>query len=150
MITSRSLLISIVTVVIIGVVIGAFFLVGSPAKQRLARFDEQRAQNLQTLRYSGVDEYVRRNGALPNSIIDLGSVLIPNGIDTYRDPETNALPEYAKTSTETYSLCATFDLPSDPNIAPVSDVFWSHPAGRKCFDFKMQSTGPTSKSSVPL
>jgi hypothetical protein len=150
MTTSRGILASVVTVVILGVIIGAFFLVGSPQTERIRRFDDQRSQNLQMLRYSGVDEFVRRNNALPESISDLKSIIVPGETDSFIDPENGTPLEYLKTGTDTFKLCATFTLAADASTGPVNDVFWVHPAGHACFDFKILLSGPTTKSSVPL
>jgi hypothetical protein len=151
MTSRRSIFAITLTVVILGVVIGAFFLVGSPEKGREQRFDDQRSQNLQTIRYQGVDEFVRRTENLPASLEEIQKTIVINAVpDPFIDPETGAPVEYEKTGDASYALCATFDLPSDAATSPNGDVFWTHGAGRTCFKLQIQSTGPTSKSSVPV
>jgi len=150
--SKRKLLAFIVTAIVgVSVVIG-FFNIGSPGNERLRRYDDQRSQNLQSLRYGGIDEYVRRNGSLPDSLEEIQKTIALSSPDSLlTDPKTGEPFEYAKLSETTFSLCATFDLPSEPNAKTMyPDVMWVHPAGRTCFKFQIQSTGPTVKNSVPI
>ncbi len=151
MTTKRSLFAITLTIVIIGVVIGAFFLVGSPGKGRQQRFDDQRSQDLQTIRYGGVDAYIQRTGNLPASLDEIQkTIVISSTSNPFVDPETGKPFEYQKAGDAAFTLCATFDLPSDASTSGNGDVFWTHAAGRACFNFKVQTNGPTSKSSVPV
>jgi hypothetical protein len=149
--SKRQLLAAIVTTVVAVAVVAGFFNVGSPGNERQRRFDDQRSQNLETLRFSGVDEYVRRTGSLPTTLDEIQKTVAISPPESFVDPETGAPFEYRKTGETTFSLCATFALPSEQTPENrYRDAVWTHPAGRACFDFEIQSTGPTVKSSVPL
>jgi len=152
MTTARSLFATILTTLVAGVMIGAFFVVGSPSRERLHRFDDQRSQNLQAIRYEGIDAYVQRTGKLPDTLEDVRDTVVIRGNDPFTDPETGApFGEYLKTGEDTFVLCGVFAEPSDIETAKTSpDVFWTHPAGRACFSFREQLTGPTTKTSVPV
>jgi hypothetical protein len=149
--SKRKILASVVTTVIAAAVIAGFFSVGSPGNERLRRFDDQRSQDLEMLRVSGIDEYVRRTGSLPASLDDVQKTVAIASPDSFMDPETGEPFEYRRTGDTSFSLCTTFDLASAPNQEnPYLDPVWTHPAGRVCFDFEVRSTGPTIKSSVPI
>jgi hypothetical protein len=132
-------------VILVSIIYG-FFLVGSPAKQRNLRFDEQRVMNLQAI-ISSVANYWQQKNQLPASLSDL-SVL---GFNVPKDPETEALYEYSVPGNLTFRLCATFKLsaaavsgssemyyegpyyPSQVGVATTPQN-WEHGAGRTCFD----------------
>ncbi len=113
-------------------VVGAFFLIGSPAKQRILRFDGMRSEHLQSLKYS-IDEYYSQVGNLPNSLEEITRA--PYYGSELRDPETGESYEYIVTGDRTYDLCATFEMAStDTNVPHGSDMFaYEHEVGRQCF-----------------
>ncbi|MDO8530283.1 MAG: DUF5671 domain-containing protein [bacterium] len=135
-----------VSAVILITVIGAFFIVGSPANARLAQLDQQRSSDLQGIQYQIVN-YWQRKGALPNTLADLNdpisSYVIPN------DPETNMSYEYnvKDAANLKFELCAVFSLEGANNNGniqskPVPAIYpgdefsqnWQHPQGRTCFE----------------
>ncbi len=132
-----------VSAVISIAVIGAFFIVGSPANARLAQIDQQRINDLQNIQYQVVS-YWQRKGALPNKLTDLQDSI--SGYFAPFDPQTNQPYEYniKDAANLKFELCATFGL-SDTNggngklkSAPVmyGDEFsqsWQHSQGRTCF-----------------
>lgn len=134
---------AIITVVIVLVmVVGAFFIVGSPAKARLMQLDQQRVSDMQNIQWQVVS-YWQRKEAMPKSLSDLqdpiSGYIIPN------DPETNMPYEYKVTDDKNlkFELCATFGLEGneiglDRTVPqPVykdSQGNWQHAAGRVCFE----------------
>lgn len=131
--------------VIVAAIIASLFVVGSPAKQRDARLDQNRVSDLQTIQSSLVD-YWRAKESLPESLVALEDDI--NGYRNPVDPESGEVYEYTKTDELTFQLCATFMTQSDGSgknvyTAPMMyslgsmggdfDV-WSHKMGRVCFD----------------
>ncbi len=120
-------------------VVGAFFLIGSPARQRILRFDGMRSQQLQSLKYS-IDSYYSQSGHLPTSLEDLNQAPYYSGA-TIADPETGVAYEYKATGDAEYELCATFSTTAPENTKNLpatkpygSDAFaYEHAAGRQCF-----------------
>lgn len=118
-----------------------FFLVGSPAKQRELRFDEQRTSNLQGIQNS-VANYWQQKSALPKDLNELSAI----GYTMPKDPETGKQYEYTVTGTLSFQLCADFkeNLPSGtagntPYYYPQAGLEtvpqnWVHGIGRACFD----------------
>lgn len=132
-------------VVIFCSMIGSFFVIGSPAKQRDLRMDSNRASDLQTIQ-ANIIQYWRDKDQLPENL-----TLMENDMIAYRnptDPETGEAYEYMVTDELSFQLCATFATESegsnqgryatpvmyDYGYADGSFDVWSHGAGRACFD----------------
>ncbi len=140
---------SLVSAVVVIAIIGAFFIVGSPMKARLAQFDQQRISDLQNIQWQVVNYWQRKN-ALPKELNDLNDSI--SGYAVPNDPETNApyeysilLPSESAESMIYFELCATFNLDSktQPNVKmmPAYPVYdgannqnWDHAAGHACFE----------------
>lgn len=106
-------------------IVGGFLIVGSPAKQRAIRFDQQRISDLTTIQYQVID-YWQAKQKLPATLTDLNDPISNFTVPT--DPETKAPYEYVATSSKpAFELCATFDLASQNDS-------WTHTAGHACFD----------------
>lgn len=114
-------------------VIGGFLLIGSPSHNRELRLDNQRVTDLQNVQ-SEVISYWQREHMLPESLNVLNDPL--SGYHVPVDPTTNTAYEYAKTSGNTFTLCATFTTasvttgrtyPSDP------EQIFTHGIGRTCY-----------------
>ena len=134
---------------VLAVVVTGFFVIGSPSEERARKLDQQRVNDLQQVT-SAIDQYYNLNNRyqLPSSLL-----LIQQERNVYVasivDPKT-ALPyEYQMIGDMSYQLCATFeqDAQNDPQnpyapkaypAAPVGPNFWSHTAGRNCFDLTVQ------------
>lgn len=132
---------AVIAAVIVAVISG-FFFIGSPARQRDLRFDEQRVGHLQTLQYGIVNDWQAKR-ELPASLSELEDPLI--GFSVPVDPETGSAYEYRVLGELTFELCATFaedSLPGSSNVrlAPYFDPYssseetWSHGEGRTCFE----------------
>lgn len=132
-------------VLVLIAVVGAFFIVGSPATARLIQFDQQKVSDLQNIQYQIVN-YWQRKEILPNSLSDLDDPI--SGYKIPVDSQTKAVYEYIiKDATSlSFELCATFNKPSQNNqkiadkimpIAGIPDSYnqnWDHSAGRVCFE----------------
>jgi len=128
-----------VVLVVIGIISG-FVIVGSPAKQRASRFDEQRVNDLTNIQYQ-VTNYWQRTGKLPDTIQSLNDPL--SNYSAPVDPESGEPYEYSVQSNSSFHICATFALAAlDPNsssLQPSSPMIerqpnWGHAAGRTCFN----------------
>ncbi|MBI4592090.1 hypothetical protein HY733_01440 [Candidatus Uhrbacteria bacterium] len=135
------------SVVIVAAIIASMFVVGSPAKQRDARLDQNRVSDLQTIQSSLID-YWRDKEALPETLAALEDDII--GYRNPTDPESGEAYEYAVTGELTFQLCATFATELDGDgfdqnvytrieVYPVGSMggdfdVWSHAEGRVCFD----------------
>ncbi|HBU28020.1 TPA: hypothetical protein DEB00_02785 [Candidatus Uhrbacteria bacterium] len=124
-------------VTLTAVVIGGFFLMDSPADQRLRKLDDQRVNDLWTVQ-SGVENYWYQKTMLPESLTEVSeSFVLPV------DPETGAAYEYTRLTDQTYELCATFSFTPAKDMGygrpvPYMDGFaerdyYGHVAGRDCF-----------------
>lgn len=129
-----------VSLLVLAMLIGAFFVVGSPESARLMRIDERRVQDLQTIQWQVINFWQLKQ-TLPESIEELNDPLSNFVVPT--DPETGEVYIYERTSNSSFKLCATFSLPSrdfgttETRPVPVSDPYlenWKHGEGEQCFD----------------
>lgn len=118
-------------------VITGLILAGSPAEERLRRFDQQRISNLQQIQNVVIETYVAQFDHLP-ATLDEAMKRSPASPDIYTDPETHQFYAYQPLSTETYQLCATFSLPSNSQTDSVSPM-WEHGSGYSCFTLQIPS-----------
>ncbi|MFA6278949.1 MAG: DUF5671 domain-containing protein [Candidatus Paceibacterota bacterium] len=146
---SRRNMVRIGVAVLAIVTIGAgFFIVGTPAQARLARFDGQKVSDLQNIQ-SQVIGYYQAKQKLPGVITDLNNSLNYGPVPT--DPQTGASYVYQPGEGLSFKLCATFSAASRANqsaletraVAPVPAGIkggiapqdnWQHGAGTVCFD----------------
>jgi len=129
-----------VSALVLIVVISGFFIIGSPQKERIKRFDEQRIYNLQNIQSEIVNYWVNKR-ILPENL----SVL-ENSITGYKvptDPETNSQYQYIIKGPASFELCAIFGLATSdsgkletPMAAPAGSYNqnWQHGAGITCFE----------------
>lgn len=120
------------TIAVISAVVGGIYVAGSPAGQRLLRIDERRVQHLRQLARN-INSYWNRNKRLPPELASLTDGVSVRRIPT--DPETKKQYEYRVLDERSYRLCADFLRESQGDS---SDDFWSHAAGRQCFDFDVR------------
>lgn len=130
---------SAVGIIVLILVVGAFFIVGSPMQARLLQFDQQRVGDLQNIQ-SQVVNFWQRKEQLPQNLADLNDSI--SGYFVPSDPQTNQPYEYnvKDVAALTFELCAVFNLES-ARQAPVPaysyDGYsqnWDHKAGRVCFE----------------
>ena len=121
----------VVTVLVIAVVAVGLLLGGSPAEQRLLRFDERRVADLRMLARA-VRVHWNRAGELPVALSELAD---GQNLDRLPlDPATREDYDYAVTGADGFRLCASFVRPS---VNPVAQEFWVHTAVRHCFEFEL-------------
>lgn len=125
-------------------IVAGFFIVGTPAQARLARFDAQKVNDLQNIQ-SQVIYYWQAKQVLPTKLDDLNNSLAYGRVPV--DAQTGQSYEYAKKGELSFELCADFNAESRANPAGLSaDVpmtlvrekipadNWQHGAGRVCFE----------------
>jgi hypothetical protein len=123
---------------VIAVIIGGFFIMGSPAAQREIRLDQQQVSDLQTIQYQIVT-YWQQNQELPSSLTAL-----ENDVMGYRipvAPEDRPAYTYTRESDLSFSLCATFGQDSGVYSASAPESYgivgtttWEYSAGEQCFE----------------
>jgi hypothetical protein len=132
--------------IILSVVVGSFFIIGSPVTARLIQYDQQKISDLQNIQYQIVN-YWQRKEALPNSLSDLKDPISGFAIPT--DPQVKDkgyVYEYIiKDSVNlSFELCATFNkegtdqysqtLPKSVYSPTGTMENWQHASGRVCFE----------------
>lgn len=128
--------------IVVVTVVAGFFVVGSPQKERLLRFDDRRVSDLQSLQ-SEVLFFWQSKNRLPEVLAQLEDDI--RGIRAPHDPETGAEYGYEVRGPETFALCATFVKEnigaSSPSGVPKPVSYdrsfganWEHPAGYFCFE----------------
>ena len=127
--------------VVVVAVVGGLVLLGPPSEERTRRLDERRTEDLRGITRA-VDLYWTRHGRLPASIKDLSG---ESGLKvSARDPGTAQTYELRVLDAATYELCASFERTSiEPGNSAartpdVSEDFWSHGVGRRCFRLDAQ------------
>lgn len=134
-----------VAVVTFSLIVG-FFVMGSPANQRMRHYDDQRVSDLQNINYQIIN-YWQLKRALPSVTADVENKATGNIIPV--DPETGIAYTYEVVSPLSYKLCATFSLSSvgvnstmrggatQPVPAPTTKMTgqenWSHSMGIQCY-----------------
>lgn len=131
-------------VIIFASIVYGFFLVGSPAKQRDLRFDEQRISHLQQIQFSAV-EYWQQKKELPKDLNEMNKL----GYGMPVDPETGEQYEYAATGDLSFRICAEFKTVFKAKTAADKPFYypqkglvavpqnWEHNIGRSCFDISI-------------
>lgn len=142
---AKSFALSTSAVVLIAV-IGAFFIVGSPATARLVQIDQQKISDLQNIQ-SQIVNFWQRKEKLPEKLSDLDDPI--SGFAVPTDPQTKAGYEYAVKDSAglVFELCAEFnkqgtDINRYYEPMPVSEPIkggqysynWDHEADRVCFE----------------
>ncbi len=126
------------TVVVAVALAGGLWAAGSPQAARALDLDRQRVSHLEGIADAADDLWEARR-LLPSSLDELGAERVAGAISIV-DPETAEPYEYRVTGEQSFELCASFDAESaherrskrDRAEAPGS--FWSHPAGRHCYE----------------
>ncbi len=143
-----------VSLIVLGAIVGGFFIVGSPETQRMLRLDQQRINDLSNIQ-ANVITYWQQKQKLPADLAALEDPL--TGFTQPKDPETGMAYSYRPTDKLAFELCATFDLASSlsaqaggstntdmrapaPVTTPVKSPYyspygetWDHAAGQACF-----------------
>ena len=124
-------------VVVAAVVVGGLIMMGPPSDERARRLDARRRQDLQGIQ-AFTDVYFARHTRLPASLEVLARE--DGACIKVRDPRTGALYEFREIDQKKYELCANFERASSEDDPRPGD-FWSHGAGRRCFELKVKEQG---------
>jgi hypothetical protein len=125
-----------VTVAVAAAVIAGIYVLGSPLEERARRLDDRRVEDLSGISQA-LDVYWTRQSSLPASLDRLRPETGANV--TTVDPATGAPYEYRALEGGKYELCASFEGESRETARRVNAVFWTHRAGRQCFEREAQS-----------
>lgn len=131
---------------VVAVSIAGFWLLGSPAKQRLISLDTERVNDLSAISEQLWRPVAESNGNSSDTLPDV----LPDAdqkTNTYLDPETGEPYEYRRLSDRTYELCATFAFESQSEESDMNwqqGTNWRHPAGRHCYKFDAARETPSS------
>jgi hypothetical protein len=122
-------------------IVWGMVLTGSPAQERLRKFDERRVEDLRAI----VDEmlniaYDGKRGMIP--VVEALPVPLPRTLEDVAlraqfqklrivDPETGSSYGYIIDDATHFRLCATFAGVRDE----AWDIHWNHPGGEHCFAF---------------
>ncbi|MFA6414649.1 MAG: DUF5671 domain-containing protein [Candidatus Paceibacterota bacterium] len=142
-----------VAVLAVVTIVAGFFIVGTPAEARLARFDAQKVSDLQSIQYQVIN-YWQAKQKLPGVITDLNNSLSYGPLPI--DPQTGASYVYQPGEGLSFKLCATFNAASrtntldysrstivEPTPAQEKAILggkvgiqdnWQHGAGQVCFE----------------
>ena len=120
-----------IAVVAAGVVYG-LMRVGPPSIERERRLDERRVDDLRQIA-DAIDLHWTRRGSLPAALDALPDPVASDA--SFSDPATRQSYEYRILTESTFELCASFGT---DRLRPSTDVFWSHPTGRYCFDLEVR------------
>ncbi len=134
----------IATGVVLLVVVTGFVFAGSPFKQRLVRFDEQKVGDLQKIQWQIVN-YWQQKSKLPTSLNDLHDDIF--GFIPPQDSQLNKPYNYSVKGPLIFELCAEFNLSSKtgqttkeglisvprPIVSDPTLENWNHLAGNFCF-----------------
>ncbi len=129
-------------VIVVSAIRMGFFIVGSPAKQRAMRFDDERVQDLQNIQGNLINYWTQKS-KLPAQLNKLTDSL--SGFSPPVDPDTKQSYEYSVKDDHAFQLCATFVYSSETDqqnkFASVPMPYrvkgmdnWSHASGHVCFD----------------
>jgi hypothetical protein len=148
-----------VSVVVLGTIVGGFFIVGSPAHQRDIRLDNQRVNDLQTIQSETVSYWQQKN-VLPPKLSDLQDSI--SGFANPVDPETGADYEYTIKGDLSFELCAVFKSESvgfvgNEGMTKPVRVFgdpysenWTHKSGRVCFERSIDPELYKTEKPIPV
>ncbi len=158
--SKASLILGVLGIAFVVVAISCSFLVmGSPAKQRLLRFDDRRVGDLQGIQYQVIN-YWQLKEKLPEKLSDLANPLTGYSLPIDPEFEKGKTYEYAVKDKLKFELCATFALPipkgwieyKGGGVVPMMDYggrdiatsypypgggineSWEHETGRTCFE----------------
>lgn len=122
-------------VVIVSIVLG-FVALGSPKAQRMIREDGKTVQAIQSIE-SDIRYYVQNTDRLPTDLKTLyASVYVYGNPRTYTDNEVT----YRVVDSDTFELCAVFNLPSQGISSSAYEDPWFHSEGMSCFTRNITDT----------
>lgn len=133
----------VVSLIVLISVIGGFFIMGSPQKQRLLRFDQEKVNDLQSIQWQIVN-YWQQKEMLPETLDDLEDPI--SGFGVPKDPQSDESYDYTVSGKLSFELCAVFNNKTQefgagqPRPFPleksrgIENVNWEHGVGGACFE----------------
>ncbi|HLP86581.1 MAG TPA: DUF5671 domain-containing protein [Candidatus Paceibacterota bacterium] len=143
---------------VLGMIILSFMVMGSPSKQRDLRFDQRRVEDLQNIQYQVIN-YWQQKEKLPSTLAELANPISSYSIPVDPEFEKGNKYEYTPKDKLSFELCATFGEEMQKGwqeygnrVYPAYDVSysekatsvaypsyggvnesWDHGVGRTCF-----------------
>jgi len=130
-------ILAIASTVVVGSIVAGVILVGSPERGRLQRLDGRRVEDLSAI-VDAMDGFWERNDRLPASLAELTED--PRVRVSTLDPGSGDQYEYRLGGEGAYELCATFDFESPAREPRAQENFWTHSAGRQCFELRVDTS----------
>lgn len=129
------------TVAVAAAVVVGIVATGSPAAERLRKFDVRRVDDIRMINGEVMNQTVGTDWRSPQVAPAIKAPL-PASLEEVakhamrqrprmQDPVTGTPYSYEVVSASSFRVCATFDTARDEP----GDVAWNHPAGRHCFTF---------------
>src|SRR3989344_5904847 len=135
---------SITAVIATFTIVWGLWLSGSPAAQRIKKFDDRRVEQLRIIHGEVVNiaygnepyrpETTPKN-PIPQTLEEVQASAFYQRPEI-TDPETGAPYEYRVINRTTYELCAVFSTVRDDRY----DIQWNHAAGRYCYTLDVTDT----------
>ena len=118
--------------VVLGIIFG-FLASGSPATERMRKFDLERVSNLGSISVT-VSSFARDNNRLPVSLDEMrDNALYNRRLPKIVDPQTQEEYQYRVISISSYELCANFSLSTLESFPQSGSLKWrKHDSGRVC------------------
>lgn len=139
--TKDFLFLGIFTLLAIGTLIFGLSKIGNPFAQAEKKVDQTRVVHLSKLKYQ-IEDYVRKNGTLPQTIEAIPQPSYKDAQFSKTDPETKQSYTYKPLDTTSYEVCATFTTDTKTSeTLPVTKDYnydniaadYKHPKGYYCF-----------------
>lgn len=128
------------SVVVVATLVAAVVAMGPPSKQREARLDARRVQDLQRI-VQAVDAYYANHKALPADMATLTAQ--PGWGLAMADPQGGTPYAYEVSGARTYRVCASFTTDTAKAAdAPWAPDSWNHGIGRQCFQQSVAKAAP--------
>ncbi len=132
-----------VAALVLASVVTAFMFIGSPATQRMMRYDAQKVSDLQSIQWQITDFYQQKE-RLPLSFEELKDPLRGNVVPSDPQEADGFTYQYRPVTPLSFMLCATFNLeqtkeettsprPVDGMYVDPALEYWQHKAGETCF-----------------
>ncbi|MEM6785668.1 MAG: DUF5671 domain-containing protein [Bacteroidota bacterium] len=118
---------------VVASIAGGFAVIGSPSTARGIQLDDNRIEDLRFIR-SELRTYWLRERSLPAHLDDVTPLAL-RANDVLIDPEARIPYDYQTRSDSTYTLCASFDAPTQTQrYIPTSTEIQHKGTGRQCFE----------------
>ena len=136
------------TVIVAGTLVAAFLAMDTPGQVRDRNLDQRRVGELDELS-DAIGRWQGEHDKLPASLAELAAQ--PGVSLPIRDPVSGTVYGYEPGTGSKYRLCAVFATDTakrDPrDMFGYPDPRWPHPAGRHCFERKVEA--PQKASAEP-